>query len=405
MIEARTPEFWRATLALSLGSFMVFANVYITQPMLPLFSREFAISPLKASWSLSLTTLALAASLLIYGPLSDALGRRKLMIWSLCGVLMVTLSLGLVQEFQFLLLLRVLQGFLLGGLPAIAIAYMGDEYSRPALGVAVGLYISGNTLGGIGGRLIGGFMTDLAGWQSAFWLMAVISLLCLSAIIWLLPQPRHFTPKPLRLGAVLNDMGIHIRNPILLLAYLIGGFNFFIFINQFSYVTFLLSEEPYLLSASFLGMLFLCYLSGTFASALSGNVARYLMQPLCMLMGIGLLMAGTLVTLIPGIWMILLGLLINSFGFFFCHSMASSWVSHNACVARGSASSLYLVFYYVGASGGSFYLEPFWRSNGWSGVVVASLVVLFATAFMAAGLWRIEYLRKSRHAAFSEGKE
>ncbi|WP_426416679.1 MFS transporter [Aestuariirhabdus sp. LZHN29] len=387
MIEIRTPQFWRSTLALSLGSFMVFANIYTTQPMLPQLSEQFAVSPLVASWSLSLTTLMLACSLLIYGPLSDAIGRRGLMLGSLAGVLLLTLGLGFVEEFQTLLWLRVAQGFLLGGLPAIAIAYMGDEYSKPALGIAVGIYISGNTLGGIGGRLIGGFMTDLAGWQSAFWVMSGISLLCLLLLIWLLPPSRHFTPKPFRLGAVLGDMASHLRNPVLLLAYLIGGLNFFIFINQYSYVTFLLSADPYLLSASFLGMLFLCYLSGTFASALSGRVAQRLAQPLCMLLGIGMFISGTLVTLIPSLWAILAGLLINSFGFFFCHSMASSWVSHNARFARGSASSLYLVFYYVGASCGGFYLEPFWQSAGWQGVVLGSLLVLALTAAMALKLW------------------
>ncbi|MCL6421098.1 MFS transporter [Aestuariirhabdus haliotis] len=397
MIEIRTPLFWHTTLALSLGSFMVFANIYTTQPMLPLLSEQFGVSPLMASWSLSLTTLMLACSLLIYGPLSDAIGRRGLMLGSLAGVLLVTLALGFVDDFYSLLLLRMLQGLLLGGFPAIAIAYMGDEYSKPAMGIAVGIYISGNTLGGIGGRLIGGFMTDLAGWQSSFLLMSVISLICLLVLIALLPKSQHFTRKPFRFCNLLADMGAHIGNPMLLLAYLIGGFNFFIFINQYSYATFLLSAPPYNLSASFLGMLFLCYLSGTLASALSGQATRCFSLPLCMLLGIGVFMAGTLLTLLTSLSMVLIGLLVNSVGFFFCHSVASAWVSHNAGFSRGTASSLYLVFYYVGASVGGFYLDPFWHQWGWAGIVLGSLLILLFTAGCAVALWGRE--RKSRVSA------
>ncbi|NVK43467.1 MAG: MFS transporter [Oceanospirillaceae bacterium] len=390
MIEAGSRAFWRATLALCLGSVMIFANVYVTQPLLPMIAADFAISPLQAGWSFTVTTLTLGLSLLFYGPLSDALGRRGIILLTMAGVTVTTLALAFTESYGLLLALRALQGFLLGGLPAIAIAYMGDEFSRRALLLAVGFYISGNTLGGVGGRLVGGFVGEHFGWSQAFAVMACVSAVLLAAVALLLPPSRGFSAKPLRPALMLRDLGGHLRNPLLLGAYLIGGLNFFIFINQYSYATFMLAEAPYGLSAQFLGMLFLTYLSGTVGSALSGRVAQHLSQPLCMALGVLLLMCGTLVTLTPTLGAIIAGFLINSFGFFFAHSTASSWVSRHAEQARASASSLYLVFYYLGASCGGFYLSPFWHGYGWTGVVAASLLILVVTLTLSLLLYRSE---------------
>ncbi|SFC12668.1 Predicted arabinose efflux permease, MFS family [Marinospirillum celere] len=388
MIEEKTPAFWRATLALCCGSFMIFSNLYVTQPLLPEFQQAFGISTLQANASLAVATLMLGISLLIYGPLSDALGRRGIMLITMLGVVLTTFALACSPNYTFLVILRALQGFLLGGLPAIAIAYMGDEFSKKALAVAVGIYISGNTLGGIGGRLFSGFMADAFGWQASFLFAAALSLLCLLIFWWALPASCHFKPKQISLPGMLKDLGSHLRNPLLISVYLLGGLNFFIFINLFSYVTYLLADDPWRLGSSLLGMLFITYLSGTLAASISGRVAAYLAQPLCMALGVIILMLGSLLMLIPSLWAILTGLLINSFGFFFCHSNASSWVSRQATHARASANSLYLVFYYLGASTGGFYLDPFWKALHWPGVILGSLLILLITLGLSLWLWR-----------------
>ncbi|GAA0793702.1 MFS transporter [Marinobacterium sediminicola] len=390
MIVSGSAAFWRATLALCLGSFMIFSNVYVTQPLLPMLAEAFQVSPLQAGWTFTVTTLTLGLSLLIWGPLSDALGRRWIMLLTMGGATLVTLLLSFIDSYTGMLVLRAVQGVLLAGLPAIAIAWMGDEFERPAVLLAVGLYIGGNSLGGISGRLIGGFVGDWLGWSEAFLVMTLISLLCLILFALLLPASRHFQPQPVKPRRMLADLRSHLGNPVLLLAYLIGGFNFFIFINQYSYITFVLADEPYSLPASLLGMLFLTYLAGTFGSAISGKVGQKLAQPLCMALGIMVLMAGSLLTLSSQLWLIVLGFLVNSFGFFFAHSSASSWVSQNATHARASASSLYLLFYYTGASTGGFYLHPFWEWQAWNGVVVGSLMVLAVTLSLSLCLYRLQ---------------
>ncbi|MGB1091737.1 MAG: MFS transporter [Oceanobacter sp.] len=376
MIQSGSRDWWRITLALCLGSFMVFNNLYVTQPLLPTLARDFGISELEASHSFTVSTLTMALALLVFGPLSDVLGRKWLMLGSMLGILICTLALSQAQNYAQLLALRALQGFFLGGLPAIAVAYMADEFEPTALMSAVGFYIAANSLGGIGGRVMGGWAGDAMGWNNAFIVVGGLGLVIWLTVSALLPKPSGFQPRPLRPASMAADLWMHLKTPSLLMAFVFGGLQFFIFINQYSYITFRLAAAPYSLTANLLGLLFLTYLSGTLASTLSGRFTRRYGQPACMAAGSLILIMGSLVTLFDSIWLIVTGLLINSFGFFFAHSSASGWVSRNAQHAKASASSLYLVFYYLGASTGGLYLHPFWQEWQWPGVVASSIVVL-----------------------------
>ena len=388
MIETGSREFRHATLALCLGSAMVFANLHLVQSLLPTLAQQFHLSELQASWSLTITILMLGLSLLVYGPLSDAWGRKTIMVVTMSGAVLTTLAMSQVESYSTLLVLRGLQGLCLGGLPAIAIAYMGDEFSRKAVALAVGVYISANSLGGVMGRMIGGFVGEHYGWAAAFGAMGLVSALLLVIFVWLLPPSRNFQPKALHPLFVMHDMLGHVRNPVLLMAYWIAFGNFMIFLNQYSYVTFVLADAPYHLSPHALGMLFLTYLTGTFAAAISGRMTHYVSAPVGMALGILFLMSGSLLTLIPHLYAIIFGFMVSSFGFFLTHSLASSWVSHHALKARASASSLYLVFYYLGASLGGFVLSPFWQWHAWFGIVMGSLLIYACTLLCSLWLYR-----------------
>ncbi|MDQ7727132.1 MFS transporter [Halomonas sp. SpR8] len=390
MIEARTRAWWRATLALCLGSFLVFINLYAPQPLLPGLKETYAVSTLGVSLLMSVSTLSLAIALLVFGPLSDAIGREAIMRITLLLAGGCSLALAFAPTFESLLVLRLVQGFVLGGLPAVAIAWMGDEFEKPALLSAVGLYIGANSLGGISGRIVGGAAAEVGGPTAAFLAVGVMTLIGCVVFWRLLPNSRAFTPQRFELRKAAADLLGHLRTPVLLAAYCLGGINFLIFINQYSYITFRLADEPYQLAASGLGLIFLTYLGGTFGSMISGRLAGRFSPAACMMMGVIILMLGTAITLADSLVLIIVGLSVNAFGFFLAHSLASSWIGRYAQGARGSASALYLVFYYVGASLGGFWLEPFWRWAGWPGVSVGSWLLLSITLMIAFGLWRFE---------------
>jgi MFS transporter, YNFM family, putative membrane transport protein len=388
VIEYKSPAFYRATFALCLAAVVVFANLHLLQPLLPQLSRQYSLSPLQTSWAYTIGTLCLGLSLLVYAALSDAWGRKKLLLGTLIGMTLSTFALTQVESFAALVLWRALQGVFLGGLPAVAIAYMGEEYTKPALVAAVGYYISANSLGGISGRLMAGALADVGHWQWVFWPVALCGVLSCYLIWRHLPDAQRFVAKPFSFRQALADNLFHLRQPLLLLTYLIGGLNFFIFLNQYTYIAFVLSDSPYNLSSVWIGLLFVTYFTGTVGSAISGKVAQRMPVPLAMALGVLILMLGTLLTLSASLTLIVSGFFINAFGFFLTHSLASSWVNQCASRAKASASALYLVFYYVGASTGGLYLQPFWHWLHWSGIVVGALLMYGVTLLLCVWLWQ-----------------
>lgn len=76
-LQKGTKQFTLANLALFAAGFITFANLYLTQPLLPQFSEEYHVSPAVASLSLSVSTAVLSVSLILFGSFSEAWGRKN----------------------------------------------------------------------------------------------------------------------------------------------------------------------------------------------------------------------------------------------------------------------------------------------------------------------------------------
>jgi YNFM family putative membrane transporter len=379
-----TAGFRRASLALCIASFLTFANLYLTQPLLPLFVNDFGVSPAVSSLSISLATFSLGVALLFWGTLSDVVGRRPVMFWTMALAAVPVLAAPFVSSFNQLLILRMAQGFLLAGLPSVAMAYLGEEFDSRALGLAVGLYISGNTIGGMGGRVISGIMAESYSWRASFLVMGIIGVVGVLLFYYLLPPSSHLKPRPAGLRIGTAAMWLHLKNTTLLKAYGIAFVSMFCFVGIFNYITFRLSGPPYYLSPAAVGWLFMTYLAGTVSSTLSGRFMDQAGSRLAVLLGTLIALGGVLVLLMPSLWIIVIGLLTFCFGFFAVHAAASAWVNKQARQAKASAMGLYLVCYYVGGSFGSTALGFLWHDYGWPGVTVG-LVAALAVA-LALGL-------------------
>lgn len=374
--------FWRATLALFIASFLTFANVYITQPLLPLLVEEFKVSPAASSLTISLTIFALGLTMLILGPVSDALGRRPVMLWTMALAAVPALLAPLVTSFNMLLLIRIAQGIFLAGLPSVAMAYLGEEFSPRALGLAVGLYISGNSIGGMSGRIISGVMADAYSWRMSFVVMGAIGVLGVIFFYYLLPPSKHFSPRPAGLKKSAADLLGHLKNPALLKAYGIAFVIMFSFVGIYNYITFRLSGPLYNLSPTALGWIFLTYLSGTVSSTVAGRFIDVAGNRAAVILGVSIALAGLLILAMPSLWVIIGGLLVFSFGFFATHAAASAWVNAKAVEARAGAMGLYLVFYYTGGSFGSTGLGFLWHYRGWPGVTAGVAAALAVGLFL-----------------------
>lgn len=379
-IEKGTPLFRRTSWALFVGGFATFALLYCVQPMLPVLSAAFALSAAQSSLVLSVSTVTLAAGLLFTGPLSDALGRKPVMVAALAAAALCTLLGPLMPNWHALLAMRALLGLSLSGLVAVAMTYLSEEIHPQHLGLAMGLYISGNAIGGMSGRVISGVLVDFCSWQAAVATLGALALLA-ALLFWrLLPDSRHFRPTPLSFANLARGLRLHLSDrglPWLFLEafLLMGGF-----VTLFNYIGYRLLAAPYQLNMSLVGLLSVVYLSGTYSSTQAGALADRLGRPRVFWPAILVMLAGLLLTLCAPLALVLLGMLLFAFGFFAAHSLASSWVGRRALQARGQASSLYLFSYYVGSSVAGTAGGFFWQHGGWNGVG------LFIAALLAVAL-------------------
>jgi len=368
----------RATLALFCAGFATFAMLYCVQPLLPLLAAHFRVSAASSSLALSLTTLSLALCLLVSGALAESWGRKPVMAAALGLAAMLGIACALVEEWGSLLILRALLGLALSGLPALAMAYVGEEFDPEALPAAMGLYIGGTALGGLLGRLLAGLLSDLGGWPWALGGIAGLGLLALGLFLWLLPPSRHFTAQPLSLRGLLRNFALHLSNPrlrvLFALAFLLmGGF-----VALFNYVGFRLAGEPFNLSATVIGLLFTVYLLGIFSAGWAGRLVPRFGARQVLHGGIGLMLLGVALCATPWLSAAVVGLALFTLGFFAAHAVASGQVGIHAQGAKAQASALYLCAYYLGSSLVGYVGGYVWEHAGWLALlgVLASLFIL-----------------------------
>jgi MFS transporter, YNFM family, putative membrane transport protein len=368
LIRHGTPEFRRTNLALFSAGFATFALLYCVQPLLPVFAQYFHVSAAQSSLSLSLTTGFLAPAMIVAGALSESRGRKPIMVASLVASSILSVLCAFATQWHTLLIVRALAGIAFAGLPAISMAYLAEEVHPSSIGLAMGLAIGGNGLGGMLGRLATSLITDVLSWRYAMGAIGASGLVA-TFIFWrTLPPSRHFAARPAHVGNMLRTFGQQLRDPKLTLLFAMGFLLMGGFVTTYNYVTYHLLEPPYSLSQAAVGFIFVVYLVGIFASAYIGSRADRVGRGRMLLMMTALELAGVGLLALRPLVCVVLGVATVTFGFFAGHSVASSWIGLRAHTAKAQASALYLFCYYIGASVAGAVGGSFWDHWRWPGV-------------------------------------
>ena len=275
-IKRGTPQFMRVTLALFSAGLATFALLYCVQPILPVLSQEFGLTPANSSISLSISTAMLAIGLLFTGPLSDAIGRKPVMVTALLLASICTLLSTMMTSWHGILIMRALIGLSLSGVAAVGMTYLSEEIHPSFVAFSMGLYISGNSIGGMSGRLISGVFTDFFNWRIA---LAAIGCFALASALmfWkILPESRHFRPTSLRPKTLFINFRLHWRDRGLPLLFAEGFLLMGSFVTLFNYIGYRLMLSPWHVSQAVVGLLSLAYLTGTWSSPKAGTMTtRY----------------------------------------------------------------------------------------------------------------------------------
>src|SRR6478735_3052174 len=379
-------EAYRRILAgLAFAGVATFAQLYSTQAVLPILAADLKVSAAEAALTISLATVGLALTVLPWSFLADRIGRVRAMMWGISAATVLGLLVPLAPSFPVLLGLRMLEGMALGGIPAIAIAYLNEEIDRAHAAVAAGSYVAGTTLGGLAGRLVAGPAGELWGWRAAALAVSVLATVAAVLFLVLIPKARGFSPaRGMGLRGAARTLSGHLANPRLLAIYvqaflLMGGF-----VAVYNYLGFRLSGEPFSLPATLISLIFLAYLSGTVSARWAAGLTLRFGRRSVLLAGTALMVAGLALTLTQLLAMILAGLLLFTGGFFAAHSIGSGWTGVIASTGRAQAASLYNLAYYLGSSVIGWAGGLLFQSLGWTALALAVMGLACTTAVITA---------------------
>jgi YNFM family putative membrane transporter len=372
--------------AVALAGFCAFINLYSPQAVLPLLAQEFGVGAVDVGMAMTATTAAVALVAPFVGAVADVLGRKRVIVAAMLALTVPTVGLAFAPSLDIIILCRFLQGLLLPPIFAVMVTYIGEEWPAAEATGMTGLYLSASSLGGFLGRLITGLAADWLGWRSAFLIDAGIILVCAAGVAAYLTPERRFV-RASNLTAALGAMLRHLRNPQLVGTFAIGFGVLFSFIAVFTYVNFLLAAPPFNLSPSFLGSIFVVYLTGTIITPFVGRwVQRFGRRTL--VLGVFALWAfGLALTLVPSLPVIVTGLAIFAAAGFLCQTASTSYVAISARGGASTAVGLYVTSYYIGGSLGAVVGGVAWHVGGWPAVVAMVLALFAVMALIVARVW------------------
>lgn len=378
-----------ATFAAGLATFVL---LYDTQALLPEFVDAFGVTPTQATLTMSLPTAALAVTLLVAGPVSEAWGRTRLIRWSVWLAGLIALACAVAPSWHALLGLRLLSGIALAGLPAAAMAYLREELHPGVQARAAGLYIGGTALGGMAGRMVTAPIADLAGWRWALAAAAGFALVCAAVVTVALPDSRGFVPVRLTRTSWAEMVRSALRDPVLLALYVIGGCALGSLVATFNALGFRLTAARFALSLAALSLLYLVFPLGSLSAAMAGRAADRVGRRAVLPIGVVVAFVGIALVAVPSLPAIVVGLAALTMGFFVVHGLASGWVAaraHAAGASVGQAAAFYTCFYYVGSSVFGNLGSTMWTHAGWTGVTALSASLMAVCAVLTLTLRRL----------------
>lgn len=371
----------RLLIALFFAGIATFAQLYSPQAVLPRIASEYLVDAASSALVISSATIGLAVGVIPWSLAADRLGRVRAMSIAVSAATVFGLLVPFAPNFALLLTGRALEGLMIGGVPAIAVAYLTEEIEPGNATRAAGSYVAGTTIGGLAGRLIAGPIADFASWRIGVLIVAIVCSAAAIAFIALAPASRGFEPNRGRLHPARNlryRLVTNLRDIRLLAVYaqaflLMGGF-----VALYNFLGFRLAASPFSIPESVVSLVFIAYLAGTWSSAQAGTLAARVGRWPVLIGATLIMIAGVLLTLAPTIALVLVGLVVATTGFFGAHAIASGWTGAISTIGRAQASSLYNLFYYAGSSlfgwlGGILFVR-----YGWAGTatMIASLAVV-----------------------------
>lgn len=196
-------------------------------PAFPALGMQFGADKVMLQQTLSAYLLAYALMSIVHGPLSDALGRRRVILAGLAAFAIASAGCALSTSMPMLLAFRVLQGLSAGvglivGRAVIRDVFDGDDAQRLMSQVSIIFGVAPAIA-----PMVGAWLLGVSSWPAIFWFLAMFALLMMLSVVWRLPETHPASARaPMRIGPMLRGYGQMLRQPSFVRLALAGSFNF-----------------------------------------------------------------------------------------------------------------------------------------------------------------------------------
>ncbi len=347
-------------------------NVYITQPVLPVLKREFATTEAISSLTISAVVLGIALSNLPFGMLADRYRLKPIIMTGGVMVALFGLVCAVTTSLTLLIFARFLQGIFIPALTTCLAAYLARSLPLDRLNVVMGAYVSATVAGGLGGRLLGGWIHPPLHWRYAFVSAAVLLLAATVVTVRLLPREER--PPAEEAGAE-GFLALLFRTE-LFRSYVVAFTAFFVFSSVFNYLPFYLSGPPFSASTGVITLLYLSYIIGIVIGPIAGRISNRYGNGRTMAGGSAILALSIALTMVKSVIVVAVCLGGICGGFFAIHSAAVGSLNRRLTANRGRANSWYVLFYYLGGAAGITISGGAYAAYGWMGVAGLGAAVL-----------------------------
>jgi EmrB/QacA subfamily drug resistance transporter len=196
MSPSSAPNKGLALALLAMTQFVIVLDASIVNVALPSIGTDLEFSQDNLSWVVNAYVLTFGGFLLLGGRLADLLGRRRMFIGGLILFSIASLLGGLAQSDAQLIAARALQGMGAAIISPAALSLVTTMFSEGAeRNKALGVWGAVAGSGGAAGVLLGGVLTEYAGWEWVLFVNVPIGLLAAVAAPRLLPESRDDRPR------------------------------------------------------------------------------------------------------------------------------------------------------------------------------------------------------------------
>lgn len=379
--DRKSRRFYYIKLCIFLSGLSVFAQLYLFQPLLPMIAEHFHTTVGDSSLLVSSSTIGMALGLFFFAFRADSFSRKKLMVFSLIASAVLTIISTWIPSLTLLIIIGIVKGFVISGVSSVALAYLTEEVEISVVALAISMYLSGNTIGGMSGRIMATLLAGEFGWRNAV-LMIGLQSLVLGLVFWkLFPDSKFFKPQKTDYHLKIKQMKRLIRDSYILRLYFIAALLMGTFVSIYNYMTFRLESDPFSLSHVFIAFIFLMYTFGVLGTMITSRLSVRFEKKYILKGSIFFLLTGLILLFSENIYVVVFGLGLFTLCFFAAHTMASQMTALHAKEGKSSATSIYWLFYYFGSSflgSGTGYLLHSTSWNVFIGALIFVIIIAFA---------------------------